>query len=193
MTRVRTVISERIFVASPNDMHPYRKMLDSIVKNLNANLLAKDQRELVLRTAMKDVAASINGEDPQFVINEGIADKYEFIIVILGVRAGAATPRDITGTIEEFRRAEARNKKGGNPVIMVYFCRDMKDPFELDAEQLKLVHEFRDSIQNKGLFKTFKGKTAFKAMVENDLRLHLLDRIAKVKKITPRDAKKFED
>lgn len=183
----RTVDTQSVFLASPNEMMPYREIVAKVVDNLDRNLLSQDERELKILTAMKDVPASITGMDPQFVINEGIADSFHFIIVILGARVGTETPRDIAGTIEEFRRAEARNKRtGGTPVIMVYFCQDEVKPFDIDAQQLLLVQKFKDSIQNKGLWKYFAGADNFEQMVETDLRGHLNARKV-TRKVTSKD------
>lgn len=191
----RIVDTQGVFLASPNDMGKYRKIVSTVVKDHNRNLLSDDERELKILTAMGDVPASITGEDAQFVINEGIADEFDFIIVILGPRIGSPTQREHAATIEEFKRAEVRHQRTktlgspGTPTIMVYFCEDPVSPFEIDADQLKMVHEFRDSIQDKGLYKPFKGPTQFKQMIKDDLRGHLnAQKKRKKKRVTSRDA-----
>lgn len=183
----RTVDTQSVFLASPNDMLAYREIVAKVIDNLDRNLLSQDERELKILTAMKDVPASITGMDAQFVINEGIADDFHFIIVILGPRVGTETSREIAGTIEEFRRAEARQKRtGGTPVIMVYFCQDNVKPFDIDAKQLLLVQEFKDSIQDRGLYKFFVGEDQFEEIVETDLRGHLNAR-KDTKRVTSKD------
>lgn len=185
MAKFETIKKISIFVASPNDMQPFRNELVKVVNNLNRNLLDADERELDLKTAQENVPACW-GADPQFLINEGIADDYDFIIVILGSRVGTKTPRKIAGTLEEFTRARDRYKQNGTPQILVYFCTEPKNPHDLDPNQLKHVHKFREEIEDEGFYKFFKTKKDFKECLERDLRLHL-------RKPTPRRPRRGRD
>jgi len=189
MAAPRTVHPVTVFVASPNDMQPFRTALEKVVRNLNRNFLANDTRELDLLTAQKNVPASY-GADAQFLINEGIGDQYDFIVVILGARVGTATPRDIAGTIEEFNRARKRFEQTGSPMIMVYFCTAPKNPHDLDPEQLSMVHEFRSQmIEHRSFYKFFKTKKEFEDTLESDMQMHLNAHKDRSRTVSASDAK----
>lgn len=171
MSRTKHTILERIFLASPNDMELYRNEIRSIVEALNTGVLSRETLKFELKTAQNDVYASY-GADPQFIINDQIGDDYEVIIVLFGTRIGSKTPREVGGTVEEFKRAAARTIEHGSPKIMIYFCEDLVNPFKIDAEQLAMVHDFKNSIDHKSFCKSFT-KDTFVDVLENDLKNYL--------------------
>ncbi len=166
--KIKTLFHHQIFLASPSDVKGYRDRVSGIVTTLNEGRLALTDHRFDLKTCEDDVFASY-GKDPQFCINEQIGNDFDILLVIFGSRIVSKTPRDISGTVEEFNRAVARFDKQGSPTIMLYFCKDLIDHWASDVEQLHLLHQFRRDISDKCFFKEFLGVPEFDETVTKDL------------------------
>lgn len=114
--------------------------------------------------------------DAQDVINRQIADDYDIFLGILWARLGSGTGRYSSGTVEEYYRAKERKESGCDPVeIMIYFKDEPISPSKIDAEQLKMVSEFRKKISLEGVYyREFSGISEFERLV----RVHLTRKIS---------------
>jgi hypothetical protein len=167
MGRQTTIL--QVFVASPDDLKSERIALESVIRELN-QMHSESTGAYLELVKWETHAVPGFGSDPQAVINEQIADKYDIFIGMLSTKFGSPTPRAGSGTEEEFQRAYDRFIKNPNELrIMFYF----KDPelraSEIDLDQYKRVKEFKNKLREKGLYATFNTTEEFVAMV----RLHL--------------------
>ena len=168
MPRQSTVL--QVFVASPSDVTEERKMLDSVIHELNVTWSRS------LGVSFEVVKWETNarpgfGVDPQAVINAQIADDYDVFVGIFWARLGSPTNRAASGTVEEFERAFARfQRTGASPEIMLYFKDAPISPSRIDSAQLAALHAFRSSLSGKGgLYSTFEDVDGFEASVRTHL------------------------
>ncbi len=159
-----------VFVGSPGDVSDEREALESIVTELNKSWSRTLGLRLELIRWETDIYPGF-GDDPQQVINNQINDEYDVFIGIFWGRIGTATKREISGTIEEFKRVYERYKKDNNSVdILLYFKDAALPPSKIDPKQLKDLMEFKSSLGERGaLYWEFESLTDFEAI----LRPHL--------------------
>lgn len=167
MGRQTTIL--QVFIASPNELKSERIALDSVIRELN-QMHSESTGAYLELIKWETHAVPGFGSDPQAVITEQIADKYDIFIGMLATRFGSPTPRAGSGTVEEFERAYDRFIKNRDELrIMFYF----KDPevraSEIDLTEYKRVRDFKEKLGEKGLYATFNTTEEFVAMV----RLHL--------------------
>jgi hypothetical protein len=165
----RQVTLLQVFAASPGDVSEERDALDSVIRELNQTQSDKTGIRLELIRWETHAVPSM-GTDPQAVINEELADKYDIFIGILSTRFGSATPRAGSGTEEEFERAYARFLKHPDQLkIMFYFKDPVIKASEIDLNQYALVKAFQKKLGEKGLYFTFSSAEEFTSLV----RIHL--------------------
>lgn len=143
----------KVFVASPNDREDERRQVQNAISDYNSTF--SDQSGVHLEYVGWETHASpgIAGY-PQEVINNSIGNDYDIFIGILGHRFGQPTPNYNSGTQEEFELARKKHESHPDDVkILFYFCTDPGCSLdEIDANQLLLVHEFRNSLGEKGVY-----------------------------------------
>ncbi len=142
----------KVFVASPSDVVEERKVLEEIINELNNLIGRKAGLTFELMKWETDTYPSV-GEDPQSVINEQIGDDYDVFVGIIWKRFGTPTPRELSGTAEEFYGAfeKARaNPKGVR--VMFYFNNASAAMSDIDIDQLKMVKDFQGSIGQMGVY-----------------------------------------
>jgi hypothetical protein len=165
-TSVRTDVN--IFIASPQDVKAERDCARSIIAEINDGFLrGKDYQLKVTRSEESTYAAY--GYDPQFIINEQITEDFDAVLVMFWHRVGTKTPREISGTVEELRRAEKQHKKTGRPQIMIYFKVGGIHPFDTDLKQLEHVRKIRKLVSKKGYYKEFLDEDQFSQIFKHDL------------------------
>ncbi len=149
MTKKVTLI--RIFVASPGDVKIERESLEQVINDLNITLVKS--RNIVLELVKWETHAySSIGDDGQQVINKQINNEYDIFIGILWQRFGTKTPREKSGTLEEFKLAYDRFKKDPDSIrVMFYFNEALISPKDSDAKQLLLIQRFRNKLPKMGV------------------------------------------
>src|SRR5215204_7344364 len=105
MGRQTTIL--QVFVASPSDLKSERIALESVIRELN-QMHSETTGAYLELIKWETHAIPGFGSDPQAVINEQIADKYDIFIGMLATKFGSPTPRAGSGTEEEFERAYER-------------------------------------------------------------------------------------
>lgn len=122
---------------------------------------------------------------PQEVINRQIPLDYDIFVGVMWSRCGTPTETAPSGTVEEFRRAFERRKKGHLPRIMFYFC-DQQIPIP-DAEGLKQlagVVEFRAELAKMGLTASYPSHAEFSEYVRGGLLRAIRDTLMEESKAT---------
>ena len=168
MPKTQTLL--QVFVASPSDVAEERKIVTSVIKDIN--LTEGDVHNIRLEPIKWETHSRPGfGEDAQDVINQQIGDDYDIFLGIMWGRFGSPTQRAGSGTEEEFDRALARRKASPESVeIMFYFKNAGIPPNEIEPEQLAKVQAFKARISSEGgLYHEFKDAEEFRTNVRRDL------------------------
>src|SRR4051812_14000224 len=111
-----------VFLASPGDVKKERAAVQKIVDDINRSVARSRRIYLRLVSWEKDTFPAF-GDDPQAIINKQIAEMatYRLFVGIMWNRLGTPTPRDPSGTVEEFHRAADSLTIHEQPQIWFYF------------------------------------------------------------------------
>ena len=114
----RTVITYKVFLASPGDVKEERGIVKKVIETYN-QIHSSDNIRLEL-LCWEDSTHPSFGDYPQDVVNSQIGDDYDVFIGILWSRFGTPTLEYKSGTEEEFYRAYERYNNGDDVELMVY-------------------------------------------------------------------------
>src|ERR1700744_2554464 len=165
----KTIITYRIFLASPSDISEEKLIIKSVAEELNnLNLIKNIKLEVIdwQTSTHPDI-----GEDAQDAINNQINDEYDIFMGLFWHKFGTATKRDVSGTKEEFERAYSRHLKNPKNIKVLMYFKDAPIPIsEIDAKQIELIQGFRKDISNRGvLFSKFTQNDEFEKIVRSHL------------------------
>jgi len=168
----------KIFLASPGDVAKERVFAANVVEEVNRDVAL--QYNTVLRLISSDRASPGFGKGGQAILNEKIAKRmytYDLFLGIMWSKVGKRTPRAISGTVEEFKRAEKAFREYGKPEIWFFF-RDASIPADSQEQldQRGKVLKFRQELQTKSFTKSYKTYTEFKSKLREYL-IELLFRL----------------
>lgn len=170
-----------IFLASPSDVERERKYVHEVINEINKTVASS--LGVLLDTVDSSRAFPSFGEkDGQAVINEQIGEmeKYELFVAIFWNRIGTATPRDISGTVEEFTRAFKALQRKKKPQIWLYFCNAPFAPkTQEDLDQKSGVISFRNKLRSKGLWREYQNPRDFVTQFRMHINTWLHERSAK--------------
>lgn len=160
-----------IFLASPSDVRQERKLVRTVVEEINRTV-APD-KGVVLDLVSSERAIPGVGKDGQAIINEQIGDmqQHDLFVGIMWNRIGTPTPRDVSGTAEEFARAVNALQRRKKPQVWFYFREanaNLRTQDELN--QKAGVLKFRKKLRGKGLFSEYTTLQSF----EKKFREHLV-------------------
>ena len=165
----------RVFVASPGDVHDERGIVREVIEDVNRTS-GQEKWNVLSVTGWETDARPSFGADPQFLVNEQIADmsQYDLFVGILWSRFGTPTPRARSGTEEEFNRAVGEHRKHRRPEIMFYF---RQSPTNLTTReqiaQKDKVLEFREKLQGGGLTWDYQDIEEFRRLFHKHLVMWL--------------------
>jgi hypothetical protein len=169
MTKTEQVLS--IFLASPGDVICEREQVDTFVDEWN-DLWSGEVGVHLKLVRWETHAFPAAGADGQDVINRQIDDEYDVFLGIMWKRFGTPTGRAASGTVEEFERAQRRQRANGAPQLMFYFKKVGSDTAE--AGQLQAINEFRDRLAKDGLlYWQFIDTKQFGQLVRVHLTRHI--------------------
>lgn len=153
----------RVAIASPGDVSKERDIIERTIYRWNqANSESTGVSFLTLRWE-RDVVPSLADEDPQAIINRAIVERAHCMFAIFNSRLGSATPRSISGTVEEIEGARSR---GLTPHVLFS---SKAIPVNHDAKQLADLLAYRQSLLNRGVLATFKSPTELSELVDRSL------------------------
>ena len=167
-----------ILVASPSDVAEERDRLEEIVDEVNYLHARRAGTRLEVLRWERDASPGL-GEDAQDVINRQIPQDYEVFIGILWHRFGSPTGRAASGTLEEYRMAKARYEQDPSSVRLMLYFKD-SPPVTMkafDADQYKMVEEFRSAFEQEGLYKGFTSAEDFTNKIRVDLTRLIYDEL----------------
>ena len=148
----------KIFLASPSDVKTERRYVKQTIDEINRTI-APD-KGVILDVVSSERSFPGYGKDGQAILNDQIGNmqEYELFIGIMWNRIGTPTPRAISGTVEEFDRADKAFRRKAKPQIWFYFRQLSGNPItQEDKNQQAEVKKFREKFLGKGKVPS-KGK-----------------------------------
>jgi hypothetical protein len=160
----------RIFLVSPGGLDIERKIVRTVVDELNHEEALKTQVFLHV-TGWEDVPSGI-GRSGQDVIFAHIADEYEILLGLMADHLGSPvrrTRRTPSGTVAEYRRALARHRANQLSVDIMFYFRAMHGiPSEVD--------EFRTRVDRDGVYyHRFTNRSRLRHRIKSDLKAKMED------------------
>jgi Domain of unknown function (DUF4062) len=159
-----------VFIASTNDLKEERHAVEEVLRDWNSR--NGKPRQIMLKPVRweEDSTPELGPGSFQAVINQRLLASADLLVGIVGKRLGSPTETSIAGTVEEIERFAAARKP-----VLVYFSDRQFNLSEIQPEELARVNEFRQSMQKRGLFRTFKDIADFKAQLGSHLETVLAD------------------
>jgi hypothetical protein len=179
MPRSEDVLS--IFLASPGDVAEERARVAEVVSRWNRAWSRHFGLRLELLRWEDDSYPDI-GDDAQDVINQQIPGDWDLFIGVMWARFGTPTHRAGSGTQEEYERALERHRTAPDVSLLFYFKDSSIPPSKIDTAQLKLVQDFKKSVQSAGLLTwDFPDIDQFEKLFE----LHITKHVQQWRKTKP--------
>jgi hypothetical protein len=159
-----------VFIASPNEMKLARDVVEDVLRDWNQS--NAKTRQIMLKPICweKDTTPELGPGSFQAVINKRLLDPADILIGIFGKRLGSPTANAIAGTVEEIERFTKAKKP-----VLLYFSDESYNLSEINTEELARVNEFRKSMQDRGLYLTFKDLADLGVKLRNNLDVVLQD------------------
>lgn len=136
-----------VFLGSPGDVSPERRASARAIAKVSQTIA--EAHGYIVREVMweRDVLPSY-GKDPQAIINERLGDlrAMDLCVFILRDRIGTRTPRDESGTAEEYALAVAARKGRKHPEIWACFGKQTPGLKGAHAIQQAKARRFRERI-----------------------------------------------
>ena len=161
-----------VFISCPNDLSAEKKVVASVIQELNRSL--GESHHILLNAMMweTDVIPGL-GADAQSVINAQISGKYDIYIGLLGSRFGSKTPRAESGTQEEFDIAYERYHKNPDSIRVLFYFKTTphESIYKIALDQLQKVIDFRQKLGAAGgLYFDFANADDLFKVVSDHLR-----------------------
>lgn len=146
-----------VMLSGPGDVQPQLELIEKVVYAWNRERAASSSVVLLPRHWSTDSVSSFTlGLDGQAEINQQLVDQADIVFAVFHSKLGTATPRAVSGTAEEIDKAIQDGLR-----VHVFFS-EAPIPHDHDAEQYAALKQFRQSLSDRGLYRTF--------MTEDDLR-----------------------
>jgi len=169
----------KIFLASPSDVKKERSYVVEVINEINRTIASKG---VILEVVSSEHTFPGYGQDGQSVLNKqiGAMKEYDIFLGIMWSRAGTATPRAESGTIEEFQRAVRAKKNHNKPEIWFYF-RKLEAHLETTEklQQAQKVVAFKKKVQPKALIRDYNNPSHFRDLFRENLSRWLNERTNK--------------
>lgn len=133
----------RVLVASPGDTAAERAAVEQAIHDWNA-ARAVGAEVVLMPVRWETHAVPELGGDAQAVVNNQLGDVCDIVVAVFNARLGTATPRAISGSVEEIERA----RQAGRPVHVWFSTAPL--PRDVDVEQLSELQAFKKNL--KGLY-----------------------------------------
>ena len=158
----------QIFISSPGDVAEERDALELLIKDELQSTLGR-QHNLYLEPLRWEtlVTPGMTSDIQKKVFEE--MGPYDIFIGLFWKRFGTPTPTHGSGSEAEFRDAYARWEEDNARPILMYFCERHFLPKSAELEQFGKVLAFREEIEKKGLYATYKDVDDFIAKTRRHL------------------------
>ncbi|OQZ00821.1 MAG: hypothetical protein B6D35_05245 [Candidatus Brocadia sp. UTAMX2] len=161
----------RIVLASPGDVKEERKVMESVIDELNRGVAADRNLLLELSRWETDAYPGFHADGPQGLIDPIL--RIEDCDILLGIfwkRFGTPTRNAQSGTEHEIRTAIRGWRQNNRPQIMMYFKETPFFPQTTEEhEQFGLVIRFRNEFPKEGLYGTFQDVSQFERLARQHM------------------------
>lgn len=156
----------KVLIASPSDTGEERDAVERALHGWNADRSSREQVILLPRRWEANAVPRL-GSSAQTIINEELVKDADIVIALFDSRLGMATSIAVSGTAEEIQKSHETGKP-----VHVWFS-DEPIPRDADVEQLRLLNDFKDTLQPLGLLGSYASPDdlAYKVRqaIESDL------------------------
>ncbi|MFD5854314.1 DUF4062 domain-containing protein [Cytobacillus pseudoceanisediminis] len=156
-----------VMIASPGDVASERSIIRDVIYEWNA-IHSQSRNIVLLPIGWESHSSPEMGDTPQGIINKQVLLKCDLLVGVFWTRLGTKTREFESGTVEEIER----HIQSGKPA-MLYFSSQPVAVDTVDLEQVKLLKEFKDSCQKRGLYEQYDSHTDFKNKFFHHLQLKL--------------------
>ena len=154
----------QVLVASPGDTPAERTAILNDTSRWNGR--NAQGRGFILSPWLYELHATpIYGDRPQAIINRQGVDKSDVVIAVFGTKLGTPTGVDVSGTVEEIKRAHEL----GKPVHVYFSSADI--PHDTDPKDLAALREFKEAF--RGLYSTYSDPADVARQVRDALEYDL--------------------
>lgn len=153
----------RILIASPSDVSEEREVTSRLIQNWN-DVNSYSKKIVLLPLKWETHSSPTYDIRPQEAINRQLVDSADLVIGLFWAKIGSDTGVEISGTIEEIKRA-ANNGKD----VMIYFSKRGIDPSEIDLEQLDALNKFKKEVYKNALIENFNSVIDFRDKLNRQL------------------------
>ncbi|WP_299149829.1 hypothetical protein [uncultured Dokdonia sp.] len=153
----------RILIASPSDVAEEREITTRLIQNWN-DVNSFSKKIVLLPLKWETHSSPTYDIRPQEAINSQLVDSADLVIGLFWAKIGSETGVEISGTIEEIKRA-ANNGKD----VMIYFSKRGIDPSEINLEQLSELNKFKKEVYKNALVENFHSVIDFRDKLTRQL------------------------
>ncbi|GEM_PF-3187165 len=159
-----------VLIASPSDVLTERRVLAEVLEDWNsAHSRSRAISLQALRWELDGVPAS--GARPQEILNKQLVENADILMAVFGARLGTPTGQAASGTVEEIEHF----RRQGKPVLLYFSEADI--PHNHDAEQFRLLAEYRKSLEVHTFYQTFRDVEELRRRATRDLA-HTINTLA---------------
>lgn len=162
----------KVLIASPGDTIDFRNAAERALHAWNGSRAETSGFVLLPLRWETDAVSTLDGTDGQSVINTQLVDQSDIVIALFHIRLGRATPRAVSGTVEELTRAMNSGKR-----VHLYFSNsDLPRDFDsTEYDQLKL---FKKDAEKLGLYGSFDNPHHLEDQIKGAIELDLRELVA---------------
>lgn len=154
----------QVLIASPGDTQAERTAILTDASRWNGR--NAQGRGFILSPWLYELHATpIYGDRPQAIINRQGVDRSDVVVAVFGTRLGTPTGVDVSGTVEEIKRAHEL----GKPVHVYFSSADI--PRDTDPKDLAALENFREAFE--GLYSTYSDPADVARQVRDALEYDL--------------------
>ena len=153
----------RILIASPSDVAEEREITSRLIQNWN-DVNSFSKKIVLLPLKWETHSSPTYDIRPQEAINSQLVDSADLVIGLFWAKVGSDTGLEISGTIEEIKRA-ANNGKD----VMIYFSKRGIDPSEINIDQLTELNKFKQEVYKNALVENFHSVIDFRDKLTRQL------------------------
>lgn len=157
----------RILIASPSDVLEEREITTRLIQNWN-DVNSYSKKIVLLPLKWETHSSPTYDVRPQEAINRQLVDSADLVIGLFWAKIGSDTGIEISGTIEEIKRA-ANNGKD----VMIYFSKRGIDPSEIDLKQLEALNNFKKEVYKNALIENFNSVIDFRDKLNRQLEFKI--------------------
>lgn len=154
----------QVLIASPGDTQVERTAILTDASRWNGR--NAQGRGFILSPWLYELHATpIYGDRPQAIINRQGVDKSDVVVAVFGTKLGTPTGVDVSGTVEEIKRAHEL----GKPVHVYFSAADI--PRDTDPKDLAALEDFKKAFE--GLYSTYSDPADVARQVRDALEYDL--------------------